>query len=66
MRRYSKFYRDDDFMDCDSTGGCDGSGCSHSDSSNYNYHLIDLLLHDVQETWYVYVIHATTCIYHAF
>ena len=45
-------------MDCDSTGGCDGSGCSHSDCSNYNYHLIDLLSHYVQETRYVHVVHA--------
>ena len=36
-------------MDCDSSGGCDGSSCSHSDCSNHNYHLVDLLSHSVQE-----------------
>ena len=34
--------------------------------SNYNYHLIDLLSHNVQETRYVHVVHATICLYHAF
>ena len=55
-------------MDCDSSGGCDGSGCIHSDCSNCNHHLIGLLPHNVQETRYVhvYVVHATTCLYHAF
>ena len=51
-------------MDCDSTDGCDGSGCGHSDCSNYNYHIVDLQL--PQETWYVHVVLAATCLYHAF
>ena len=50
--------------------GCDGSSCSHSDCSNYNYHLVDLLSHNVQETRYVQVSYhctcITTCLYHAF
>ena len=63
---YSTFYGDDDLMDCDSTCGCDGGGCSDSNCSNYNCHLIDLLPHNVQETRYVYVVHANTCLYHVF
>ena len=62
---YSKFYKDNDLMDCIALpGGCDGSGCSHSDCSNYNYHLVDLLPHNAQETRYVHVVHATTCLCH--
>ena len=63
---YSKFYGDGNLMDCDSTSGCDGSGCSHIDCSNNNYRSVDLLPHYVQETRYVHDVHATTCLYHAF
>ena len=66
MRHYSKFYGDGNLMDCDSTCGCDGSSCNHSDCSNCNYHLVDLLSHNVHETQYVYVVQATICLYHAF
>ena len=48
-------------MDCDSTGGCDGSGCSHGDCSSHNYHPVDLLSHNVQETRYVHVSYHCTC-----
>ena len=34
---YSIFYGDDDLMDCDSSGGCDGCGCNHCDCDCSNY-----------------------------
>ena len=48
-------------MDCDSFGGCDGSGCSHGDCGNHNYCPVDQLSRDVQETTYVYVNYHCTC-----
>ena len=60
---YSVFYQNDNLMDCDSSGGCDGSGCNHSDCSNYNYCAVDLLFHNAQETKYVHVSYHCTCNY---
>ena len=39
VKHYSIFYQDDNLMDCDSTGGCNDSGCCHSDCSYSNFHL---------------------------
>ena len=48
VKHYSMFYQDDNLMDCDSTGGCDGGCCNHSDCSYYNFHLI---MDNVQERY---------------
>ena len=48
-------------MDCDSSGGCDGSGCSHSDCSYCNFHLTFLYNANVQERYVgmLVIVHAT-------
>ena len=51
VKHYSIFYQDDDLMDCDSTGGCNGSGCCHIDCSYCNFHLTFLYNANVQERY---------------
>ena len=51
VKHYSIFYRDDNLMDCDSTGGCNGSGCCHSDCSYCNFHLTFMYNANVQERY---------------